>query len=187
MCSVYTVGLICGCLIDRGLFYYQTLGERTLDPFTDKARAVPSTDEPLVHSYRTWGKSHGLHRGVVLPALRWFTDLNIYVQTSNPRLSTGLTSTSLDRAPGPSKNFVRGKAGNVPFWPGGLENASAGIPEELEDELVAEGKGIRTIPPGFTRGLRLPGEGEDETGLDGLEGVQKRSAAGQEDAVSRPL
>jgi antiviral helicase SKI2 len=72
----------------------------------------------------------------------------------------------------------------VPFWPGGLEDASSGIPEELEDELVAEGKGIRTIPPGFTRGLRLPGEEEDEAGLDGLDRIQKSLAVGQGDLVS---
>ena len=49
-----------------------------------------------------------------------------------------------------------------------------------------EGRGIRTIPPGFARGLRLPGEGEDETGLDGLGNVQKHLAVGQGDAVSMP-
>ena len=32
---------------------YQTLAERTPDPFTDQARAVPPTDQSLVHSYRT--------------------------------------------------------------------------------------------------------------------------------------
>lgn len=112
---------------------------------------------------------------------------NIYTQTSNPRLSTGLTSTSLDRAPGPSKNFVRGKAGNVPFWPGGLEDASSRIPDELEDELLAEGKGIRTIPPGFTRGLRLPGEEDDEAELDGLDRIQKHLAAEQDMASIRPI
>jgi len=112
------------------------------------------------------------------------TDPNINAKTSNPRLSTGLTSTSLDRAPGPSRNFVRGKAGNVPFWPGGLEDASSGIPEELEDELMTEGKGIRTIPPGFTRGLRLFGEGDDEAGFDGLDRIQVHSALGQGDPVS---
>ena len=76
----------------------------------------------------------------------------------------------------------------MPFWPGGLEDASSGIPDELEDELLAEGKGIRTIPPGFTRGLRLPGEEEeeDEGGLDGLDRIQKHLAAGQGDVASIP-
>lgn len=66
----------------------------------------------------------------------------------------------------------------MPFWPGGLEDASAGIPEELEDGVVAEGKGIRTIPPGFTRGLRLPGEEEDEAGLVELDNIQRHPAVG---------
>lgn len=101
-------------------------------------------------------------------------------------MTTGLTSTSLGRAPGPSKNFVRGKAGSVPFWPGGLEDPSSGLPDDLEDELEAEGKGIRTIPPGFTRGLRLPGEGGDETGLDEFGSIQKRLAVGRGDIVSTP-
>ena len=83
---------------------------------------------------------------------------------------------------------MRGKAGNVPFWPGGLEDASSGIPDDqLEGELLAEGKGIRTVPPGFSRGLRLSGEGEDEAGLDGLDRVQKPLAQGQEDAVRVPF
>lgn len=73
----------------------------------------------------------------------------------------------------------------MPFWPGGLEGPSSGIPEELEEELVAEGKGIRTIPPGFTRGLRLPGE-EDENELDGLDNIRKHLAVGQGNVVSMP-
>lgn len=72
----------------------------------------------------------------------------------------------------------------MPFWPGGLEDASSGIPEELENGSVAKGKGIRTIPPGFTRGLRLPGEGEDEAGLNELDRIQKHQAVGQGDVVS---
>lgn len=73
----------------------------------------------------------------------------------------------------------------MPFWPGGLEDPSSGISEELEDELAVEGKGVRTIPPGFTRGLRLPEE-EGETGLDGLDSIQKSLAVGQGNAVSIP-
>ena len=74
----------------------------------------------------------------------------------------------------------------MPFWPGGLEDPSSGLPNDLEDEFEVEGKGIRTIPPGFTRGLRLPGEGEDETGLDELGSFQKRLAVRRGDAVSVP-
>ena len=49
---------------------------------------------------------------------------------------------------------------------------------------MAEGKGIRTIPPGFTRGLRLPGEEEDEAGLDELDRVRGPSDVGQGEVVS---
>ncbi|KAF9531825.1 antiviral helicase [Crepidotus variabilis] len=79
-----------------------------------------------------------------------------YVEVPNPRLANGLTSTSINRAPGPSKNFVRGKSGYVPFWPGGLEDGSANA---LEQQLKFENlNGLKTIPPGFSRGLRLPGD-----------------------------
>ena len=75
-------------------------------------------------------------------------------------MSSGLTSTSLDRAPAPSTNFVRGKAGFVPFWPGGLDEA-------IKDSVVIrdldeDSKGLKRVPPGFSRGLRLPGETTEE-------------------------
>ncbi|EGO31119.1 ATP-dependent RNA helicase [Serpula lacrymans var. lacrymans S7.9] len=82
-----------------------------------------------------------------------------YAETPNPHVSTGLTSTSMDRAPGPSKNFVRGKSGHVPFWPGGLED----VISSSGNSSIESAKGLRTVPPGFTRGLRLPGDDfEDE-------------------------
>ncbi|KAJ3797700.1 antiviral helicase [Lentinula aff. detonsa] len=89
-----------------------------------------------------------------------------YVETPQPNLSSGLTSTSLDRAPGPSKNFVRGKSGHVPFWPGGLDVlADPAISLEVNDGQ----KGLRNIPPGFSRGLHLPGDDpKDLLGLDNL-------------------
>ncbi|KAJ7070626.1 antiviral helicase [Mycena amicta] len=76
---------------------------------------------------------------------------HVEVPTSRP--TTALNATSLDRAPGPSKNFVRGRSGNVPFWPGGLEEA-------VVSEGASSGSkaGLKTIPPGFTRGLMLPDE-----------------------------
>jgi hypothetical protein len=86
----------------------------------------------------------------------------LHPQTPNRPISTGLASTSLDRAPAPSKSFVRGQSGYVPFWPGGLDN--------LLDDAADEGdtrsdiSALRSIPPGFMRGLRLPEEEmEDET------------------------
>ena len=75
---------------------------------------------------------------------------------------SGVASTSLERAPGPSTSFVRGKSGHVPFWPGGLDDVL------LSSDAVDVGdikKGLRTVPPGLSRGLRLPGDDTEETGL----------------------
>lgn len=91
-------------------------------------------------------------------------------QVPNPRQNTGLTSTSLERTPGPSKNFVRGKSGYVPFWPGGLEEAATDVPN-LEG-AVTGGKGLRTIAPGLSRGLRLPGEEAEDDMVEMLDGFQ---------------
>jgi hypothetical protein len=49
----------------------------------------------------------------------------------------------------------------VPFWPGGFDD----IDDVSSDPktLGKEAKGLRSIPPGFSRGLRLPGDPvEDE-------------------------
>ncbi|KAF7302620.1 ATP-dependent RNA helicase [Mycena chlorophos] len=87
-----------------------------------------------------------------------------HVEVPNVPPSTGLTSTSMDRAPGPSKNFVRGRSGHVPFWPGGLEDVV------VAETTASSSKGLKTIPPGFTRGLMLPDE-VDESLLDlGIDG-----------------
>lgn len=78
------------------------------------------------------------------------------MKVPNARKASGLNSTSLDRAPAPSKNFVRGKSGYVPFLPGGLEELSV---EALSNQAIERStKGLRTVAPGLTRGLRLPGE-----------------------------
>ncbi|KAI0931412.1 hypothetical protein AcV5_005097 [Taiwanofungus camphoratus] len=90
-----------------------------------------------------------------------------YTEVSNPHVSSGLTSTSLDRAPGPSNSFVRGKSGYVPFWPGGLDNV-------LKDSNVLENlnersKGVRTVAPGLSRGLRFPGDEVEDSTLPDFE------------------
>ncbi|KAG6873825.1 hypothetical protein C0995_010437 [Termitomyces sp. Mi166 len=93
-----------------------------------------------------------------------------YIEVPNPRVATGLTSTSLDRAPAPSKSFVRGKSGYVPFWPGGLEDPLVNTNEESNGRGT---KGLRTIAPGLSRGLRLSGdeiEDKDLIALDDLAG-----------------
>lgn len=55
---------------------------------------------------------------------------------------------------------MRGKAGYVPFWPGGLDGAVI-----TESDASKRTKGLRTVPPGFARGLRLAGDVPDEDGL----------------------
>ncbi|KAJ7109788.1 antiviral helicase [Mycena epipterygia] len=100
-----------------------------------------------------------------------------HVEIPNPRASTGLTSTSLDRTPGPNKNFVRGRSGYVPFWPGGLEDAAiSGNPGSHSKA------GLQTIPPGFTRGLRLT-EDADES-LLGLDNVREPDQVGEDDLAA---
>ncbi|GEM08547.1 antiviral helicase SKI2 [Rhodotorula toruloides] len=83
--------------------------------------------------------------------------------TASPRLATN--STSLDRKPASYEgSFVRGKSSYFPFRPGGLgdivADADGATEGEEGPEKAAEGLekafekgGIRTIPPGFTRGL----------------------------------
>ncbi|KAI0715060.1 antiviral helicase [Earliella scabrosa] len=102
-----------------------------------------------------------------------------YTEVSNPRVSTGLTSTALDRAPGPSRNFVRGKSGYVPFWPGGLDNLQSS--NDVID--LQEGSAhLRTVAPGLSRGLRLPGSVGDDTDPDvvDLSAGGKRAAGAQD-------
>jgi len=98
-------------------------------------------------------------------------------QTPNHPPASGLTSTSLDRAPAPTKSFVRGKSGYVPFWPGGLDDPivepSNGI------ALGSKTKGLRTAPPGFSRGLHLPGE--EETDDDDLLALDELESSGPTD------
>lgn len=68
-------------------------------------------------------------------------------------------SSSTTRAPGSSKNFVRGKGSYAPFTPGGLEEA-ASVPKEDEDAEEAdeeEEEGWKTRAPGLKRGVQLSG------------------------------
>ncbi|KAG8890932.1 hypothetical protein FRB98_002952 [Tulasnella sp. 332] len=89
-----------------------------------------------------------------------------YAEARAPTVAaTGLTSTSLTRAPAPSSSFVRGKTGYMPFLPGGLDEAIAVDDDPSTDSKGLPGQGFRTIPPGFARGLRLPGEEVEEEGL----------------------
>ncbi|TBU50014.1 antiviral helicase [Dichomitus squalens] len=86
-----------------------------------------------------------------------------YTEVSNPRLATGLSSTAIDRAPGPSRNFVRGKSGYVPFWPGGLDNLKTS--KDVAEFEEGSSK-LRTIAPGLSRGFRLPGDTANDVDAD---------------------
>ncbi|KAI1794031.1 antiviral helicase [Ganoderma leucocontextum] len=93
-----------------------------------------------------------------------------YTEVSNPPVATGLTSTAIDRAPGPSRNFVRGKSGYVPFWPGGMDTL------KTSDNIVEFEEGssqLRTVAPGLSRGLRLP-TGEVDADVVGLTPTKRK-------------
>lgn len=47
----------------------------------------------------------------------------------------------------------------MPFWPGGLDEA--GKDAITLSDLDESSKGLKSIPPGFARGLRLPGDPDD--------------------------
>ncbi|KDQ12068.1 hypothetical protein BOTBODRAFT_189538 [Botryobasidium botryosum FD-172 SS1] len=120
-----------------------------------------------------------------------------YVEARSPRVSlTARTSTSLSRAPAPASTFVRGKSGYVPFKPGGLEDAF--VDQDHEDVAstaqtgVSKGthlrlffpappppsQGLRTVPPGFSRGMVFPDEDPSDRlapilGIDSLAPVRK--------------
>ncbi|CDO73133.1 hypothetical protein BN946_scf185007.g187 [Trametes cinnabarina] len=100
-----------------------------------------------------------------------------YAEVSNPRLSTGLNSTALDRAPGPSRNFVRGKAGYMPFLPGGLDNLA---PATDVGNLEEGSSHLRTVAPGLSRGLKLPHDGDDDVDIVEL-GASVAGKSGEND------
>ena len=61
------------------------------------------------------------------------------------------------RKPGAKGDFVRGRSGQFPFTPGGLDGISEDIdtgPSFRIDEKTTIGP-LSSVPPGFTRGLRL--------------------------------
>lgn len=96
-----------------------------------------------------------------------------YAEVVNPPTQTGLTSTSSDRQPAPGASFVRGKSGYAPFWPGGLD----AIVTKSDEGSSSKAKGLRTVPPGLQRGLRLSTDQDrdstfsEQYDLDGHEGV----------------
>ena len=83
-----------------------------------------------------------------------------------------------------AKGFVRGKSGQYPFAPGGLVDPVSDLPlrgadKEFQDIVkgVEQGYslgrgGIRTVPPGFERGLDFETTDRDEYLLSSEEHVQ---------------
>jgi Ski2 N-terminal region len=69
---------------------------------------------------------------------------------------------------------VRGKSGNSPFLPGGLDDIVNSGSVEWENSAGISGKSdehqrLLTVAPGLSRGLRLPGE--VNAGEESVEGV----------------
>jgi antiviral helicase SKI2 len=86
---------------------------------------------------------------------------------------TGKNSTSLLRKPGSKDDFVRGRAGQFPFSPGGLDVDGDISKSRLRiDENTVLGP-LPSLPPGFTRGLKTMVTTDDvdleATELDGDE------------------
>ncbi|TFY73286.1 hypothetical protein EWM64_g10726, partial [Hericium alpestre] len=107
-----------------------------------------------------------------------------YTEIPNPPVNSGLTSTSIERAPGPTKNFVRGKSGYVPFWPGGMEEPVA-LFGSL-DALSSDVRGLRTVPPGFQRGLRIAGEDDADDTAAELDQISQREMQRHENGHAVP-
>ncbi|KAJ7310008.1 P-loop containing nucleoside triphosphate hydrolase protein [Mycena albidolilacea] len=100
-----------------------------------------------------------------------------HVKVANVHASTGLTSMSLDRTPGPTKNFVRDQSGYVSFCPGGLKDAAiSGNPQSQSKA------GFKTISPGFTRGLHLPEDADDS--LLALDSVRQAVPIGEDELAT---
>ncbi|KAI9444948.1 antiviral helicase [Lactarius indigo] len=90
-----------------------------------------------------------------------------YAEVVNPPAQTGLTSTSSDRQPAPGASFVRGKSGYAPFWPGGLDAIVTKSDDGGSKGSASKTKGLRTVPPGLKRGLRLSTDQDrDPTSLE---------------------
>jgi len=68
---------------------------------------------------------------------------------------------ALNRAPAPPTSFVRGKAGYIPYMPGGLEDVLGNEQEQKRSQNAASKSGLRSIPPGFERGFQVTDQVND--------------------------
>jgi antiviral helicase SKI2 len=74
------------------------------------------------------------------------------------------------RKPGAKEDFVRGRSGQFPFAPGGLEvlSADASVTPVLRIDKETRIGPLSSIPPGFTRGLKLK-DTNDEIDIENTE------------------
>jgi antiviral helicase SKI2 len=74
------------------------------------------------------------------------------------------------RKPGAKEDFVRGRTGQFPFSPGGLDGVPAETNGESRYRINEKTKlgPLPSIPPGFTRGLRIRTT-EEDVELEGTE------------------
>ncbi|CAN6613938.1 antiviral helicase Ski2p [Trichomonascus vanleenenianus] len=77
------------------------------------------------------------------------------------------SSLSMNRKMGSRLDFVRGRAGFMPFAPGGMDNATAGTIEE-SFSLHRDKNGLFDVPPTFDRGLEVKASTSLDDDLSGL-------------------
>ncbi|GAA97301.1 uncharacterized protein L969DRAFT_91853 [Mixia osmundae IAM 14324] len=94
------------------------------------------------------------------------TGYKLRTLASNPE---GSISSSLQRAPADHSQFIRGKSAYFPFAPGGIDAVRSIEPvsvdqllKNAEQRFSLDSGGIRTIPPGFERGVHF----DDETAAE---------------------
>jgi len=108
------------------------------------------------------------------------TDLVQY--TAAEKDLTSKNSTSILRRPGAKEDFVRGRSGQFPFAPGGMEPLADDVQSNRDPFRITEKTTLGpliSIPPGFARGLRLSGA---ENTID-LEGTEVEDGTAGEEVV----
>jgi antiviral helicase SKI2 len=85
---------------------------------------------------------------------------------------TSKNSTSLLRKPAAKEDFVRGRTGQFPFSPGGLEGMGENDSRFTVNEKTTFGP-LLSIPPGFTRGLRA--KTEEDLDIDTTEAEEEET------------
>jgi len=109
---------------------------------------------------------------------------NVGQYTAAEKDLTSKNSTSILRRPGAKEDFIRGRSGQFPFAPGGLERLADNVQSDRDRFRITEKTTLGpliSIPPGFTRGLRLTGP---EDAID-LEATEVEDGMGEGEVVVR--